>query len=888
MNVFNKVTLQTLKKNKTRTIVTIIGIILSAAMICAVTTSVASLYNYLLQNEIYESGDWHGVVEETNWETCEKINSSDEIKNAVFFEYIGYAVAEGCKNEHKPYLLVAGASEGFEETMPVHITDGRYPASPSEILIPNHLYSNGGVKLEIGDVLTLPIGERVSDGYVLGQSNPYQRENEKLDIAETRTYEVVGFYERPSFEDTTYPAYTAITKADKEADESSRYTVYFSMKNPRNIYSFMKENDLDQRTNRDVLLYSGVSEFDGFTAVIYSLAAIVILLIMFGSVSLIYNAFSISVSERTKQFGLLSSVGATKKQLRKMVLFEALAVSAAGIPIGIIAGVGGIGITLLIIGNRLQKITDFLIPMRVVVSPAAILSAVVIALLTVLISAWIPSKRATRVSAVEAIRQNRDVNVKGKNVKTSSVTYKLFGLSGVLASKHYKRNRKKYRTTVVSLFMSIVLFVSASAFTDYLMETVSLGWEENSYDISYITEEGNFDTISKDEFLSQIKNAKCVTDAVYTQSTMTSGKLEKKYLTKQIIETDGKELMGQSGKDENTIDAGVGIVFVNDGKFEELLRKYRLDRNKYFDKENPLAIVVDGNTTFSPEKNKYVETKLLKGDESQAHVSFRKNYEGYQHYGEIVDEDGKKFELYSRISDGERMRVPYEETRINITLESGKTIYEKPYFANMDPMHLIYIYPVCMIDSLQWDSSVRSYFFYIQSTDHAKSAGDIKTLLTGNGFNTTNLFDHGQEAENERNLIMIIRIFAYGFIILISLISAANVFNTISTNIMLRRREFAMLKSVGMTSKGFNRMMNYECLLYGFRSLLFGIPVSIGITALIWYAIDQGYELAFTIPWNAIGIAVFSVFAVVFSTMIFSMSKIKKENPIDALKNENI
>ncbi len=888
MNVFNKVTLQTLKKNKTRTIVTIIGIILSAAMICAVTTSVASLYNYLLQNEIYETGNWHGVVEETNWGDYEKINSSDEVKNAVFFEYVGYAVAEDCKNEHKPYLLVAGASEDFEETMPVHITKGRYPASSSEILIPNHLYSNGGVKLEIGDVLTLPVGERISDGYVLGQSNPYQHENEKLEVAETRTYEVVGFYERPSFEDTTYPAYTAITLADKEADESSRYTVYFSMKNPGNIYSFMKENDLGQRTNRDVLLYSGVSEFDDFTAVIYSLAAIVILLIMFGSVSLIYNAFSISVSERTKQFGLLSSVGATKKQLRKMVLFEALAVSAVGIPIGIIAGVGGIGVTLMIIGNKLQKITDFSIPMKVTVSPIAILTAVVIALLTVLISAWIPSKRATKVSAVEAIRQNRDVNIKGRNVKTSPLTYKLFGLPGVLASKHYKRSRQKYRTTVVSLFMSIVLFVSASAFTDYLMQTVSLGWKANSYDIFYITEVSNFDAIGEDEFLSQIKNARCVTDAVYTQSTMTSGHIEKKYLTKQIIETEGKELMGQSGKDEETIDAGIGIVFVNDSKFEELLQKHKLDREKYFDKENPLAVVVDGNTTFNSEKDKYVETRILKGDESKAHVSFRKNYEGYQHYGNITDENGQQFEIYSRLSDGERIRVPYEETRVNITLESGKTIYEKPYFADQDAMHLIYIYPACMMDSLQWDSDVRSYFFYIQSTDHGKSAGDIETILKENGFNTTNLFDHGQEAENERNLIMIIRIFAYGFIILISLISAANVFNTISTNIMLRRREFAMLKSVGMTSKSFNRMMNYECLLYGSRSLLFGIPVSIGITALIWYAINQGYELSFMLPWAAMGIAVLSVFVVVFATMIFSMSKIKKENPIDALKNENI
>ena len=192
------------------------------------------------------------------------------------------------------------------------------------------------------------------------------------------------------------------------------------------------------------------------------------------------------------------------------------------------------------------------------------------------------------------------------------------------------------------------------------------------------------------------------------------------------------------------------------------------------------------------------------------------------------------------------------------------------------------------MESFEWNTSVRSYYFSVLSSDHAKSNKEIKTVLEENGFNTTNLFDHGQEAENERNLVMIIRIFAYGFIILISLISAANVFNTISTNVALRRREFAMLKSVGMTDKGFNKMMNFECLLYGSRALLLGIPVSVGVSAVIWYAVSQGYELEFTLPWTALGIAALSVFAVVFSTMLFSMSKIKKENPIDALKNENV
>ena len=134
----------------------------------------------------------------------------------------------------------------------------------------------------------------------------------------------------------------------------------------------------------------------------------------------------------------------------------------------------------------------------------------------------------------------------------------------------------------------------------------------------------------------------------------------------------------------------------------------------------------------------------------------------------------------------------------------------------------------------------------------------------------------------------IVNIFAYGFIILISLIAATNVFNTISTSISLRRREFAMLRSVGMTEKGINKMMNYECILYGAKALLLGLPTSCLISFILYKIVSKGMMISFKLPWLAMGIATLSVFLVVFATMIYAMHKIKKENPIDALKNENI
>ena len=900
MNVFNKVTLQSLKKNKTRTIVTIIGIILSAAMICAVTTFASSFMNYAKENTIYTDGNWHGYQRNTDFQTYKDIWNTGKVEEAVYLQQLGYAYAEGCENEFKPYIYVLGAGKEVEEVLPIHITSGKYPTASTEIMLPEHLYTNGGVKYNLGDTITLELGQRMLDGYPMTQNNPcyiYEQGNEVfngevLEVKETRTYTVVGFYERLSWriEDFESPGYTALTLSDKETPTSYRYDVYFRMENPKDTFAFIEEMKLTGEYNRDLLMYSGTFAVNAFTTMLYSLAAIVIGLIMFGSVALIYNAFSISVSERTKQFGLLSSIGATKKQLKRMVFFEALSVSAIGIPIGVIAGVGGIGVTLMLLGDKFKSM-GFGVDMKLSVSPAAIIIAVVVALITVLISAWIPSKRATKVSAVEAIRQNMDVK-NTKPVKTSKLTYKLFGLSGMLANKHYKRNKKKYRTTVLSLFMSIVLFVSASAFTDYLMETVGVGFGSVGYDLTMHVPGEEFDKLTPVELLSRMKAAKSVTGGAYSQERYVNAEISTKYLTDEGIEFLDKN-QGQS-EDKSSRDAHSYITFVDDATFRALLKENGLNEKKYMDPENPLAIAVDGATMFNLYTQKYETTNFFKDDEFSLVIQKEKDIPGYNCSGEITDETGKTVVRYtkdpeSNVEGEEYILYTLEEGYLYTTLNIGDVIYEKPFFVR-DSSGMRFIYPISLAEQVfeDFDAISNSYYYMLTSDNHAESYTAVQSILNDNGFNAKNLQNIAEMEESERNIVTIIRVFSYGFIVLISLIAAANVFNTISTNISLRRREFAMLKSVGMAQKDFNKMMNFECLLYGSRALLYGLPVSCGVTYLIYLAIMEGYEASFHLPWTAIGIAVLSVFLVVFITMMYSMSKIRKDNPIDALKNENL
>ena len=908
MNVFNKVTLESLEKNRTRTIVTIIGIMLSAAMICASTTLVSSMRNFVLRCAIHIDGDWYGAVYDAAYKDYEDIRDSDRVSSAAYAQVLGYAKIDSA-NERKPYLYVLGGdvASGYFKTMPVHLILGTLPKDSTEIILPEHLTSNGKVNYKLGDTVTLDVGDRTLDGRRLGQDTPvytYDSETqvdvmsgERLKNTEPRTYTVVGIYERPTFEDYSAPGYTALTAADTKSADQAPIHCYFKLHKPAGVYDFMKEMGYTQEYryayNTKVLLYSGTAPFDSFLTAFYSLAAIIIALIVFGSVSLIYNAFSISVSERTRQFGLLSSVGATRKQLLRMVLFEALAVSIVGIPLGILVGIGGIGITLLLIGDKFFSIVRVAIPMRLCVSWQAVVIAAVIALVTVLISAWIPSKRATRVSAVEAIRQSMDIKVSGRPVRTSKLAYKLFGLPGVLAGKHYKRNRKKYRTTVVSLFMSIVLFVSAAAFTDYMMESAEGGLASDQFDLIYAAESDASAAMTPDALLELLFSEPNVTGGTYTKKQFLQGDISREYVTAMFAGRFAD--LGMESEDAAPKDLGISgyLYFVADTEFNRLLEKYNLKEADYYDRDNPLGIALDRNIELDRRLEKYVTLDTLQGDGCVIEGLYYVEIDGYYRKDSRIDENGNKVVLYqNRDNENDIIELPYEESFAKYTLRSEKTIEEAPFFVSRStPVAINMIYPYSMLESVIPEAALnqfRNTEYFLTSSNHTASFENLATVLTENGLSSRQLFDYAANAETNRNVVTIIRVFAYGFIVLISLIAVANVFNTISTNISLRRREFAMLKSVGMTQKGFRRMMNYECLLYGSKALLLGLPVSCGITYLIYRAVTTAYETSFHLPWAAIGIAVLSVFLVVFATMMYSMSKVKKDNPIDALKNENL
>lgn len=939
MNIFKQFTIRSLRQNKTRTIVTIIGIILSVAMFTATIEAFVTAQNYLVNYAEMYNGKYHVGFHNIETDDVSKITDDERVEKYTYVQDIGFAEI-GSSNQYKPYLYIAGVPADFTDVMPIHLTEGRLPQNSNEIVISNHLYSNGGVQLKLGQKITLQVGERqwkelvniteeerkeiVGDSWQkLTQQVPLrlavgEESSEQLINTKEKTYTVVGFCVRPdetSIEPYSAPGYTAFTI--NETGNTNTQSVYTILEKPSEYRKFntdiITSLRVDSSINHDLLMYSFNSFDSPFPVLVFGLLSILIGLIVFGSVSLIYNSFSISVSERTKQFGILKSIGATKKQIRKTVLYEATVLCIIGIPIGLISGCLGIAITFYFLSDSistfLADLTD--LKMQFVFSPLAIITASLISFVTVIISAYIPARKAIKINPIESVRQSNEIKINRRSVKVSPLTQKLFGFEATLSSKNFKRNKRKYRTTVFSLFVSVVLFISASSLSTYFTDIVDAESQDMNYDVAVnifnYEDRTDGEPFTETEELRNklyngLKYVKGIDEFTLTQQMGTEFNVDKKYISEEYLNMVNKERDGLADK-ENELNGLFTYNFIDDDAFRRLLKKEGLSEEGYFDKENPKALVYDmGTYNFETDnKERVYIVPFLNTDNLSSTIEiteilpwFEENGEEYAFYGETVVKDGITYYVYDISRDeGEDFdestkRYLTEEEAVNhINVSIGAVLPEKPYFLGHNTN---LIYPESVKEKIMLDGYWQTHAF-ILCEDHSKVSSDVSRLIRDIGGDTNNVsvVDYAAEIESIRALVTVAKVLAYGFIVLISLIAAANVFNTISTNISLRRREFATLKSVGLTSKGMRKMMTFESLLYGVKSLLFSLPASLAMTYLIYLvAADSGYAMSFYVPWDKFIIAIASVFIIVVLSMVYSIKKVNKENTVETLRNENI
>ena len=842
MNIFNKVALQGLKKNRTRTLVTIVGVVLSAAMITAVVTFGTSLLNYLINGSIAKYGDWHVNFEDVNSSFVAKQTSNEKVASTASFENIGYAKLNGAKSSEKPYLFIAGFNKETFDTLPITLISGRLPKNSSEVLVPSHIAAKAGVKISVGDTITLAVGNREADGQTLTQHDSYRTGEETLVPVTEKTYTVVGICDRPGFEEHSAPGYTLITKADT-ADKVNSFSLFVTLKNPRNVKAYVNSVAGGQVyvLNDDVLRFMGVSDNKLFNTLLYSVGGILVAIIMIGSIFLIYNSFNISLNERTHQFGILMSVGATAKQLRNSVLFEGLCIGAIGIPIGVLVGIGSIGLILPIVASNFSTIISSTVPLTLSVSVPALVVAAVVSLVTILISAYIPAKKAVATPVMECIRQTGEIKTESKVIKASKTAQRIYGLEGTLALKNFRRNKKRYRSVVLSLTLSVVLFVSGSAFGTTLKRLAKEYTVEMDGDISFSTQDMQEKELS--QLYSKLKTADGIYKSTYQADLTYSGTTSD--LPSDFVNTYRKSVGDIST--EKTLKLPLNVQFIENDIYYDFIKSLGLATAEYSGQDAKVLIV--GMNTIK-------------------HTTYFTN-------------SSMNFTLASASGKQTKtIRATFVDSYpLDILSRNSTPTY---YFLVVAPWQM-----KSQFDALGVPAKFGLTFW---SKNPAQSMTQIQSIITKTGVTSDyTLLNLSTAVDLFRSITFVVDVFTYVFIIMLSLIAVANVFNTISTNIRLRRRELAMLRSVGMSDHDFNKMMNFECAFYGMRTLLFGVPIA-GILSWLIYKVvvieEKLDNFAYAFPWGSIIISVLGVFLVVFITMLYATDKIRKENIIDALRDD--
>lgn len=856
MNIINKVTIRHLKENKRRTLVTIIGVIISVAMITAVATLGVSFLDLLIRQDIAKNGEWHVQYKDVSSDQIKEIGKDSETKRLIL-STDGYAALEESDNVYKPYLYFKNYNKSGLEHQPINLLEGRLPENENEIAISEAIISNAKVDLKIGQQLTVDIGDRIHkmEKKELFQNQTLQRFEdeiyEEIQNTETKTLTIVGMIERPSWEPSYAPGYSVIGYVDeKSMDTVDAFVVLRKVKG--SLYDHSKslssELGIDNVTyNTELLRYYGVTKNAQLRTTLFSLASIIMVVIMIGSVALIYNAFAISVSERARHLGMLSSVGATKKQKRNSVFFEGAVIGAISIPLGIISGLVGIGATFAFINTLIENALGISEKLELVVTPVSIIIACGISILTIFISTFAPAWKASKISAIDAIRQTNDIKLSSRKVKTSKLVRKVFGMEAEIGLKNVKRNKKRYLATVFSLVISIVLFLSVTFFTDNIKKSLEMSQKNLNYDIQIYS-----NSLEKED-ISVYTNLEHVTESIFMKETSFETLIGIDELPDQLktrVQEDNSLL--QDGKYSYYVE----LHALDEESFNQYAEEVGVDAKEFYEEDTPKAIVIENITYEDGASGKKIETKSIMSEVGNSIDLFAFDYEDEQSKKELV----KSVEIGS-LTDKVPMGI---------------------HTASLGGLNVIV--PEATLDEMKIDQEYTSSYVYLNSSDPIATQTEIEELKD----TSVNVYNIHQQRQQEEQMLLLMSVFIYGFITLISLISIANIFNTISTSISLRKREFAMLRSVGMTPKGFNKMVHYESIFYGVKALGYGLPISIVVMYGIHRSVDYTFEYGFSLPWMSILFVVIVIFLIVGSAMLYSISKIKNDNIIESLKQENI
>lgn len=852
MNIVNKLTLRHLKENKGRTVITTLGICVSVAMITAVFVAAASFLNLFAEIDFLASGHRHAIFA-ANATQLQQLMDDDRIERVGVRAESESFQLEGDKSKSaRTGDIYVGDKVNLEQMFTVGY-DGTIPENGNEIAVEQKFIERNNLDWKIGDTVTIPLGVRYlveengEKSYIAGR----YFSDEQFELTDVGEFKITAIlHENPP---------TSVSGSIVKGLDLSSYTVpddkpveaLIELKEVNHdslnvIKSMISDYNIQEyNVNTEYLATVFAVDKDNATAMsLLPLVLIVLAIIMIASVVLIYNSFGMSLSERVRYLGMLASVGATKKQKKASVYYEGLILGIIGIPVGIVAGIVGIGITLKAVGAQiidsgmLNGVSSENMEMAVKVPIWAIIAIVFFSALTILISSVIPARKASSITPIDAISQRQEIKIKAKNVKSSKLVRKIFGYEGELANKNLKRNGRKSRVITASIALSVVLFLSCNYFCQ--MFTMSADVSTMHYQISTMV---RFD--DKDAFCRLLDDVADIDDYY-------------------CVNSDFFELSKNAGKEG--ADQGIANA-------EYTTNGY----SKFFDSKRNLFINYIDDEDFNKlcESNG-IDYKKYYGDTARALVLNNVNHE-------------TDSQIFNEKLLGTTYHYTYSEEPIDIELSDFIKYDSKSYICNLNPSNTISMYmPFTTAYEILNEGRSNKDFLYligVETDKHAEVTENIQKIIDENDFGSGYVSDYIEQMKSMNAIAFVLQVFVYGFIALITLITIANIINTISTGIAMRRKEFAMLKSVGTTPKGFRKMVMLESVFYGLKALVFALPISVLISVLMNKTVASN-AIPFELDWKLYLAVILAVFVIVGLSMLYSVSKLKNDSIIETLKEE--
>ena len=949
MNLMKTLTLKNLKLNRKRTIVTIVGIILATALLSALVTLVSSFQYSMIEYQKQKGGDFHVKFSNVKMSELSEFKNNRNIESTFETMGMGFAKLDGCKNEDKPYAYVMATDEaGFEKGC-FNLIEGRMAKNEDEIVIPRHLKTNGRIDIKVGDEITLDIGKRYDSNTesVIWENIAYEHEAETLTDTVTKRYKVVGIMERPGYgmEDYSAAGYTFVTYSDElaaidngtksevnEADTTltvySRYTQkalrnkdavtadiigvdekLFEKSNNSSVEMSAEESDrflkemenakYDIYINRFLISYECVFPIDGTFKALFTVAAVVALIIILTSVYCIKNSFNISITEKIRQYGMLASVGATRRQIKSSVKTEAAMLGVVGIPVGTMSGILASFILVKVVNALSAGWLNFALSFHT--SLPALILAVILSIATIYFSATGSARRAAKVTPLEAIRNTKEIKIKSAKLKTPAIIGRIWGIGGVISYKNIKRNKKKYRTTVTSIVICSVTFIVISYFMSMAFSVVGMSYASVDYNIGInMSCKKDLDIEKLSELLSGIEGAKD-----YLVGAGYYFDVDKPEYTKEYGEYCGQlyddredvsqeffiTVLNDKSYDKYASDAGVknadtGAILVNKCTFDV----YNEKSSKYVKEEMELYKYKAGDTIrcgYNVYDDASSDDNAAEGD-TESSTDDNNAVEGDTESG---TEDNSGYVDEETINNGVRKTVDVTIAGVTDKVPTGYKGYGNTTLLFMNQKGF---------ESLWADGKSgnelkpghASYSAYVVAENADEYQDTFEKETEGNteysqiSFYVSNL---DKEMRDEKSLFTLLGVFAYGLIVVIALIGITNIINTLSTGMELRSREFATLRSIGMTDKQFVGMVRLESVFISVKALVIGVPLGILISYLLCVMMNRMDDaIIYEPPYKAIILCIVVVIMLIYAIMKLSMTKLRHNNIIETIKNENL